>query len=307
MSATDEASRQRDLDTYRILDTLPEAAYDDIARLASLLCGAPIALVSLIDRDRQWFKARTGFEPDATRRDEAFCNHAIRVPGQVMEITDATRDARFAANPLVTGEAAIRFYAGMPLVTPGGSAIGTVCVLDREPRTLTQAQRDGLASLARITMNLLDARRREQSLALGLQLRESEVAAAPAGPGTARRTVAVFEAQGFAGAVARIGERGAERILQQLEDTLQRALLPGTGDNVSRATGSPEVIAVLHGQGAGAAFAALRSLLPAFERDHAVRVLAASAQAQDTDERIEQTFLRAEAALSDAKDAEQAQ
>jgi GAF domain-containing protein len=303
MPDADEAQRQRDLDTYRILDTLPQAAYDDIARLASLLCGAPIALVSLIDRDRQWFKARTGFEPDATRRDEAFCNHAIRAPGQVMEIPDATQDPRFAANPLVTGDAAIRFYAGMPLVTPGGSAIGTVCVLDRAPRMLTQAQRDGLASLARITMNLLDARRREQSLALGLQLRESEDTAASAVPDLAHRTVAVFEAQRYAGAVARVGERAAERILQQLEDTLERALLPGTGDNVSRATGSPEVIAVLHGQDADAAFDALRSLLPAFERDHGLRVLAASAQAKSADERIEMTFLRAEAALSDAKDA----
>jgi hypothetical protein len=301
MTATDESLRQRDLDTYRILDTMPEAAYDDIARLASVLCGVPIALVSLIDRDRQWFKARTGFEPGETRRDEAFCNHAIRMPGQVMEVPDASHDPRFAANPLVTGDAAIRFYAGMPLVTPGGAAIGTVCVLDRVPRELTPAQRDGLASLARITMNLLDARRREQSLALGLQLRESEAAAAV--PDLARRTVAVFEAQGFAGAVARLGERGAERILQQLEDTLQRALLPGTGDNVSRATGSPEVIAVLHGDGADAAFAALRSLLPAFERDHGVRVLAAGAQAQSADERIERTFLRAEEALSAAKDA----
>jgi hypothetical protein len=94
MSLPDESHRQRELDSYKVVDTLPEAAYDDIARLATLVCGVPIALVSLIDRERQWFKARSGFEPGETRRDEAFCDHAIREPGRLMEVPDATRRAR---------------------------------------------------------------------------------------------------------------------------------------------------------------------------------------------------------------------
>src|ERR1700760_4656332 len=116
--STSETERQRELDSYRIVDSLPETAYDDIVRLASALCGTPMALVSLIDRDRQWFKSKIGFEPSETRRDEAFCNHAIRTPDRLMEVHDATTDARFANHPSVTGGANIRFYAGMPLVTP---------------------------------------------------------------------------------------------------------------------------------------------------------------------------------------------
>src|SRR5688500_20216132 len=123
MTALSEPERQRALDIYRVVDTLPEAAYDDIVRLASLLCDAPIALVSLIDRDRQWLKARTGFDLSQTPRDIAFCDHAIRAPDSLFEVADATRDARFEHNPLVNQADAVRFYAGMPPATPNGAAI----------------------------------------------------------------------------------------------------------------------------------------------------------------------------------------
>ena len=152
---SNEHARQRALDAYRAVDSLPEVAYDDIVRLASMLCDVPIALVSLIDRDRQWFKASCGLEMRETSRDIAFCDHAIRQPGQLMEVPDARNDQRFADNPLVTGSTAFQFYAGMPLVTPSGAAIGTVCVLDQKPRALNESQRQALASLARLTMNLL--------------------------------------------------------------------------------------------------------------------------------------------------------
>jgi GAF domain-containing protein len=300
---TPEAERQHELDTYRVVDSLPEAAYDDIARLATLLCGAPIALVSLIDRDRQWFKARSGFAPGETRRDEAFCDHAIRSPGQLMEVPDAAHDPRFAANPLVTGDEGIRFYAGMPLVTPGGAPIGTVCVLDRVPRTLTGEQRDGLASLARLAMNLLAARHREQALARAARFAADDAAIAAAQlPDLRYRTVAVFEVQGLAQAAERRGERALERTLQELEQALEQALRPGVGDNVSRATGSAEVIAVLHGMDTADAMQALRDVVAAFAARHELRVVEAHAAANEPDERLEAIFLRAEAGLSAAKD-----
>src|SRR5579871_2985132 len=144
----DEAQRQRELDRYRVVDSLPDEAYDDIVCLAAAVCGTPTALISMIDRGRQWFKARNGFDRPETRRDEAFCDHAIRAPQQLFEVRDATADARFAANPLVTATNGVRFYAGMPLVTPAGAAIGTVCVLDRVPRALDDAQRASLSALA---------------------------------------------------------------------------------------------------------------------------------------------------------------
>jgi GAF domain-containing protein len=180
----DEAARQRALDTYHVLDSLPEEAYDDVVRLASVVCGVPTALVSLVDRDRQWLKARIGFELSQTPRDVAFCDHAIRTPDRLLEVPDASRDPRFAANPLVTAEGGVRFYAGVPLVTPSGAAIGTVCVIDQQPRELDERQREALASLARLTLNLLEQRHRERGLERQLafarmEAAEAKVAAAP--------------------------------------------------------------------------------------------------------------------------------
>jgi len=300
----DEAARQRALDTYHLVDSLPEQAFDDIVRLASTLCHAPIALLSLIDRDRQWLKARTGFEPSETSRDIAFCDHAIRDPDQLMEIGDARLDPRFADNPFVTGKDQIRFYAGVPLVTPGGAAVGTVCVLDREPRKLDPDQRAALASLARLTMNLMEARHRERELERALLFSVDAAAPAPAqavGPGC---TVALFEMLDQAGAVARLGERAVERALQQLEQALENALVPGRGDNVSRVSGSTELILLLHGNDNGDSLRRLREAADGFEQQTSLRVLSANTDADPADEALECVFLRAEAALSDAKDAE---
>lgn len=154
-----EAERQAALDALRITDTLPEPMYEAVVRLASVICGTPIALISLITGDRQWFKARLGLVMDETPRNVAFCDHAIRDPDQLMEVKNATLDPRFRDNPMVTGEPDIRFYAGHPLVDSEGHALGTVCVLDRIPRELDDAQRAALADLADVVSGLLEARR----------------------------------------------------------------------------------------------------------------------------------------------------
>ncbi len=153
-----EARRLAALDRLRILDTLPEQAYEDIVAIASEVCGVPIALVSLIDDRRQWFKARVGLETAETPRDVAFCAHAILDPNQTLVVEDATTDARFADNPLVTGELAMRFYAGAPIVTKQGDAVGAVCVIDDKPGTLSPARRRCLEALARHAAYLLDTR-----------------------------------------------------------------------------------------------------------------------------------------------------
>ena len=150
--AQNETQRLRALHAYKILDTLAEQAYDDLTCLAAQICDAPIALISLVDRDRQWFKSRVGLDAEETSRKVSFCAHAIHHPGELLEVEDALEDQRFAGNPLVTGDPHIRFYAGMPIVDAAGLALGTLCVIDRKPRVLKQAQRRSLKALSRQVM-----------------------------------------------------------------------------------------------------------------------------------------------------------
>lgn len=155
----DEAERLAALLSYDVLDTSHEEAFDDLARLAANLCGTPVAAVSLVDTDRQWFKASVGLDVSETPREVSFCAHAMLDPGHVMEVPDATHDSRFADNPLVTGDFHLRLYAGAPLVSPTGKALGALCVIDRVARPLTPEQRDGLAILAREVVARLELRR----------------------------------------------------------------------------------------------------------------------------------------------------
>jgi signal transduction histidine kinase len=158
-AAACERERVAALAEYQILDTLPEAAFDELAQLAALICGTPIALISLVDGRRQWFKARVGLATQETPREQAFCAHAILHPDEIFEVPDALADARFVDNAFVLGEPHIRFYAGAPIISASGHALGTVCAIDREVRTLSARQREALLALARQASRLLEHRR----------------------------------------------------------------------------------------------------------------------------------------------------
>ncbi|MDC0673255.1 GAF domain-containing sensor histidine kinase [Nannocystis radixulma] len=160
----DEAQRMAALRGYGVLDSEPEADFDELTRFASELCGTPIALVSLVDAGRQWFKSRVGLDAAETPRDIAFCSHAILQRG-VFEVEDASADPRFADNPLVVAAPSIRFYAGAPLLNAEGFPLGTLCVIDRVPRSLDALQRHGLEVLGRQVIAQLELRRKLADLA----------------------------------------------------------------------------------------------------------------------------------------------
>ncbi|VVE20944.1 putative diguanylate cyclase AdrA [Pandoraea iniqua] len=162
-ATVDEAARLAALRRYDILDSSPEPAFDRIVRIASYVLGTPISLVSLIDETRQWFKAKQGIDATQTPRSMAFCAHAI-LSDDVLVVPDAHADRRFADNPLVTGDPHIRFYAGAPLRTPEGHRLGTLCVIDRRPRTLDAEMRGLLADLSALVVDELELRRVNQVL-----------------------------------------------------------------------------------------------------------------------------------------------
>lgn len=166
-----ESDRLEALWRYQVLDTAPEQEFDDITLLASQICDTPISLISLVDSDRQWFKSKVGLETLATPRDLAFCAHAILQPNELLIVRDATQDARFADNPLVTADPHIRFYAGAPLITTEGAALGTLCVIDRKPRHLNHEQRDALRALSRQVMAQFELRHKIAELEKNIELR----------------------------------------------------------------------------------------------------------------------------------------
>ena len=155
----EESKRLEALHNFNILDTLPEAEYDAITKIASEICQTPISLISLIDEERQWFKSKHGLDVSETHRNLSFCGHAINNPGVPLVVNDAFQDKRFADNPLVTGEPHVVFYAGVPLVTPEGNALGTLCVIDDHPRTISKNQIETLKALANQVNQLLELRK----------------------------------------------------------------------------------------------------------------------------------------------------
>jgi GAF domain-containing protein len=158
-----EKKRLKVLWQYDVLDTVPEEVFDDLTELAARICEAPIALISLVDEKRQWFKAKVGVSLSETSRDISFCAYAI-TQSDLFIVPDATQDKRFANNPMVTSEPKIRFYAGAPLITPDGHALGTLCVIDKVPRELRPDQKQALRILARHVVSQLELRRRSREL-----------------------------------------------------------------------------------------------------------------------------------------------
>jgi GAF domain-containing protein len=153
-----EEARLAALEKYAILDTDPEQSFDDLTLLASFVCKTPIALISLVDEDRQWFKSRVGIDASETSRDIAFCSTAI-LQSDLFVVPDALNDERFRDNPLVVSDPHIRFYAGAPLINEDGCALGTLCVVDRTPRELSPEQREALKALSRLVLSQLEFRR----------------------------------------------------------------------------------------------------------------------------------------------------
>jgi GAF domain-containing protein len=158
-----EPERLAALRQFAVLDTPEEHAFNTITELAAHICGTPIAIISLMDAERQWFKAKVGLKAKETPRSVAFCAHAI-MQNELFIVPDASHDPRFARNPLVTAEPEVRFYAGAPLVTRDQHVLGTLCVIDRVPRELTGAQEEALRKLSQQVVTILEMRRQIREL-----------------------------------------------------------------------------------------------------------------------------------------------
>ena len=159
-----EKERLESLNSFSVLDSLPESDYDDITAIAAEICNMPIAMISLIDKDRQWFKSSIGVDVSETERAVSFCGHAINNQDKPFMVNDTRLDERFYDNPLVTGESNIVFYAGVPFVTEDGFPLGTLCVADQKPNTLTDHQIKSLTALSNQVMNLLNLRKSKKRL-----------------------------------------------------------------------------------------------------------------------------------------------
>ena len=192
-----EAKRLNVLWQYEVLDTVPEEIFDDLTDLAAKICEAPIALISLVDEDRVWYKSKIGLALSECSRDVSFCGHAI-AQNDLSIVPDATKDERFANNPFVTSGPKIRFYAAAPLVTPDGHVVGTLCVLDKVPRELRPHQKQALRILAHHVMTQLELRRHARELAKAHKNgddRRGELAKAQAENTKLRAQLAKFKAR----------------------------------------------------------------------------------------------------------------
>ncbi len=254
-SSASELSRLGKLAEYQILDTPSERAFDEITEIAAKLLGVPISLVSLIDKDRQWFKARYGLGATETPREHAFCAHAIKAD-DVYVVSDATQNPLFAENPLVTGAPDIRFYAGAPLITPDKYRLGTLCVIDTKPRELSVSDERTLELLARMVVNALESRRQltraQHQVRMMTRLAEA--------------TVAVSQAQTL-GDLGRALAEGA-RALVVADATYLHIALPGGQPFVAMASRAPDKApASIDWEARGKALQALGSFEAAQSKD----------------------------------------
>jgi two-component system cell cycle sensor histidine kinase/response regulator CckA len=209
-----EAERLAALRHYEVLDTAPEEAFDDLTLLAAHICQVPMAMVSLIDENRQWFKSKIGTQATETPRDLAFCSHTILHADEVLEVSDATADPRFSGHPLVTGDPHIRFYAGAPLVTSEGYALGSLCVIDRVPRTLTTEQLAALRALSRRVVDQLELRQHARQLASGVEEARKNLAVAE---DSRRVLLSLLEDQKLTETTL----RESEELFRQITETIQ--------------------------------------------------------------------------------------
>ncbi len=168
-----EAARVAALDRYAILDSEPEQSFDDLVTLAAYVCRAPIAMLSLVDDHRQWFKSRVGVQIRETPKDTSFCAHAIQQE-DLFIVPDTMKDPRFRDNPMVVGEPHIRFYTGAPIINEDGFALGTLCVIDRQPRELDPEQKEALWALSRLALGQMELRENLQLLKEALNDRTRE-------------------------------------------------------------------------------------------------------------------------------------
>jgi GAF domain-containing protein len=171
-----DEKRLKALRQYDILDSFREQEYDDLTRLAAIICNTPIALISFVDKDRQWFKSAQGLDAKETHRQHSFCSHAVITPDEPFVIEDSRLDDRFKNNPLVTGAPEVVFYAGIPLKSREGYGIGSFCVIDSVPRHLTDVQMEALQILARQASGMLEMRRKEAELVIKNEILELKTA-----------------------------------------------------------------------------------------------------------------------------------
>jgi diguanylate cyclase (GGDEF)-like protein len=257
-----ELERLAALESYEVLDSACEASFDNIVRLAARLTGSPIALVSLVDADRQWFKARFGLDENVseTHRDLAFCAHAILDPSQPLIVPDATKDARFSDNALVTGAPDIRFYAGVPLVNPDGFALGTLCVIDRQPKEFAAEDLDTLSGLAQAVMTTLELRRALQKIGAvaltdgltGLLNRRGFLVGLNQAIARQHRdgrpfSLLYIDLDRFKEVNDRFGHSTGDRVLTEIADAMRRAVR--TEDTVARIGGDEFGIVLVGGDG----------------------------------------------------------
>ena len=252
-----EAARLLALWSYNALDTKCETDFDTIVSVAARTSGCPVSLVSLVDQSRQWFKARHGFPDLETPRELSFCAHAILDASQPLVIADATLDARFADNLLVTGAPHIRFYAGFPLVTPNGFVLGTLCVADAKPRALMQAELDLLQGLAHVVITILEQRhmiRKIQTFALtdsltmlpnrAVLLNALDQAIADQAQHSRAFGLLYLDLDGFKRINDRLGHRTGDRVLEAVADVLRASIRE---EDTAARFGGDEFVILLRG------------------------------------------------------------